>query len=78
MKSIEHLETDNPQVALIVAAHNAVAMDWKFGLSATTGQLSSNYKTFTDAYAERFAAVYRQLAEAAGLIQSEASPAGAQ
>lgn len=64
MKSINYLQTDNPQVALIVAAHNAASMDQPLTLDPNKPSTLLYYREASDQYAQRFAAAYRVLARA--------------
>ena len=59
MAIISSLNTEDPRVALIVAAHNAAALSWQ-------GQGDENDDRSARLYIQRFRQIYAALQETAG------------
>lgn len=68
MAKIDNLQTDNPQVALIVAAHNAADLGTNFGTMEPRNDGHARHeKAMRELYIERFNETYAALAEATGV-----------
>ena len=66
MAIISSLNTDDPRVALIVAAHNAATLSWQ-------GQGDENDERSARIYLQRFRVIYAALHEATGYGKSAKS-----
>lgn len=68
MAKITSLETDNPKVALIIAAHNAATLDAQGAGSADLADaMRPDVDTVTAKYIERFQQIYAALVSTTGV-----------